>query len=44
MTAEAQTDEARQKYLAGMDGDIDDLDALVDEMLVYSRLSAVRRT
>ncbi len=38
MTAEAQTDEARQKYLAGMDGDIDDLDALVDEMLVYSRL------
>src|SRR3546814_5188085 len=32
------TDEARRKYLEGMDGDIDDLDALVDEMLVYSRL------
>ncbi|WP_312943750.1 ATP-binding protein [Stutzerimonas kunmingensis] len=38
MTAEAPTDEARRKYLEGMDGDIDDLDALVDEMLVYSRL------
>lgn len=38
MSAEAQTDEARRKYLEGMDGDIDDLDALVDEMLVYSRL------
>ncbi|WP_278397840.1 ATP-binding protein [Stutzerimonas kunmingensis] len=38
MSAEAQTGEARRKYLEGMDGDIDDLDALVDEMLVYSRL------
>ena len=38
MSAEAPTDEARRKYLDGMDSDIDDLDALVDEMLVYSRL------
>jgi two-component system sensor histidine kinase RstB len=38
MAAEAQTPEARTKYLEGMDGDIDDLDRLVDEMLVYTRL------
>lgn len=30
--------EARSRYLEGMDGDIDDLDRLVDEMLVYTRL------
>ncbi|MCF6783247.1 ATP-binding protein [Stutzerimonas stutzeri] len=38
MTAEAQNDQVRQKYLQGMDTDIDDLDRLVDEMLVYTRL------
>ena len=38
MAADAQTPEARAKYLEGMDGDIDDLDRLVDEMLVYTRL------
>lgn len=38
MAAEAQTPEARAKHLEGMDGDIDDLDRLVDEMLVYTRL------
>lgn len=38
MTAEAQNDQAREKYLQGMDADIDDLDRLVDEMLVYTRL------
>ncbi len=38
MSADAQSDEARRKYLAGMDADIDDLDRLVDEMLVYTRL------
>jgi len=38
MAADAQTPEARTKYLQGMDGDIDDLDRLVDEMLVYTRL------
>nr|WP_272888316.1 ATP-binding protein [Stutzerimonas stutzeri] len=38
MAAEAQTPEARSRYLEGMDGDIDDLDRLVDEMLVYTRL------
>src|SRR3546814_18098932 len=32
------SDLARTKYLEGMDGDIDDLDRLVDEMLVYTRL------
>ena len=38
MAADAQSPEARAKYLVGMDGDIDDLDRLVDEMLVYTRL------
>lgn len=38
MASSAQTPEARNKYLDGMDGDIDDLDRLVDEMLVYTRL------
>ncbi|UVO16789.1 ATP-binding protein [Stutzerimonas stutzeri] len=38
MSADAQSDEARRKHLAGMDADIDDLDRLVDEMLVYTRL------
>ena len=38
MAEQAQEADARGKYLAGMDRDIDDLDRLVDEMLVYSRL------
>ncbi|WP_043309341.1 ATP-binding protein [Pseudomonas sp. ML96] len=38
MIADAETDQARHKYLEGMDGDIQDLDKLVDEMLVYARL------
>ncbi|WP_434456319.1 HAMP domain-containing protein [Stutzerimonas urumqiensis] len=38
MTGDAETPEARRKYLDGMDSDIQDLDRLVDEMLVYSRL------
>ncbi|WP_413044012.1 ATP-binding protein [Pseudomonas sp. YJ42] len=38
MAGSAQKPEARTKYLEGMDGDIDDLDRLVDEMLVYTRL------
>jgi two-component system sensor histidine kinase RstB len=38
MVADAQTDVARQKYLEGMDSDIQDLDKLVDEMLTYARL------
>ncbi|WP_417777209.1 ATP-binding protein [Stutzerimonas xanthomarina] len=38
MAGSAQTPEARNRYLGGMDGDIDDLDRLVDEMLVYTRL------
>ncbi len=38
MAEQAQDAGARGKYLEGMDRDIDDLDRLVDEMLVYSRL------
>ena len=38
MAGSAQTLEARTRYLEDMDGDIDDLDRLVDEMLVYTRL------
>ncbi|WP_028241829.1 ATP-binding protein [Stutzerimonas azotifigens] len=38
MVGDAQTPEARRKYLEGMDNDIEDLDRLVDEMLIYSRL------
>lgn len=38
MIESAETDTARQKYMAGMDGDIQDLDSLVDEMLTYARL------
>ncbi|MCG8296504.1 ATP-binding protein [Pseudomonas entomophila] len=34
----ASTEQARAKHLAGMDGDIQDLDRLVDEMLTYARL------
>ncbi|AUF97607.1 two-component sensor histidine kinase [Pseudomonas sp. 02C 26] len=38
MLETASTDQARAKHLAGMDGDIQDLDKLVDEMLTYARL------
>jgi len=38
MIGDAATPEARRKYLEGMDGDIQDLDGLVDEMLTYARL------
>ncbi len=38
MVADAETAEARRKQLDGMDGDIQELDKLVDEMLVYARL------
>ena len=38
MIADAHSDEARRKYMEGMDGDIQELDKLVDEMLVYARL------
>ncbi|MGE7994311.1 ATP-binding protein [Pseudomonas sp. NPDC089554] len=38
MIESASTDQARAKHLAGMDGDIQDLDKLVDEMLTYARL------
>ncbi|MCQ4322332.1 ATP-binding protein [Stutzerimonas stutzeri] len=38
MAGSAQTPESRARYLGDMDGDIDDLDGLVDEMLVYTRL------
>ncbi|PTQ70027.1 ATP-binding protein [Pseudomonas sp. GV071] len=38
MIGDAQTDAARRKYMDGMDGDIQDLDKLVDEMLTYARL------
>lgn len=38
MIASASTEQARDKHLAGMDSDIQDLDKLVDEMLMYARL------
>jgi two-component system sensor histidine kinase RstB len=38
MVNDATTAEMRQKYLLGMDHDIQDLDKLVDEMLIYARL------
>ena len=38
MISSASTDQAREKYLVGMDHDIQDLDGLVDEMLTYARL------
>ncbi|WP_371226212.1 ATP-binding protein [Pseudomonas sp. QE6] len=38
MIESAETDAARRKYMEGMDGDIQDLDQLVDEMLTYARL------
>uniref|UniRef100_A0A7C2AJ30 histidine kinase n=1 Tax=Pseudomonas graminis TaxID=158627 RepID=A0A7C2AJ30_9PSED len=38
MINDATTPEARDKYMVGMDSDIQDLDKLVDEMLTYARL------
>ncbi|MGH8354075.1 MAG: ATP-binding protein [Pseudomonas sp.] len=38
MIGDAETAAARQKYMEGMDSDIQDLDRLVDEMLTYARL------
>ncbi|WP_095144057.1 MULTISPECIES: ATP-binding protein [unclassified Pseudomonas] len=38
MISSATTPQARDKYLEGMDHDIQDLDGLVDEMLTYARL------
>ncbi|WP_431482444.1 ATP-binding protein [Pseudomonas solani] len=38
MIADAETETARRKYMEGMDGDIQELDKLVDEMLTYARL------
>ncbi|MBX8538357.1 HAMP domain-containing protein [Pseudomonas cichorii] len=38
MIRDATTPEARNKYMTGMDSDIQDLDKLVDEMLTYARL------
>lgn len=38
MISTATTVQARDKYLEGMDHDIQDLDGLVDEMLTYARL------
>lgn len=38
MIESAETEAARRKYMEGMDGDIQDLDQLVDEMLTYARL------
>lgn len=40
MAASAHEQEARSKYLQGMDQDVDDMDALLDEMLTYARLEA----
>ena len=38
MIGDAENDQARLKYMTGMDSDIQELDKLVDEMLVYARL------
>lgn len=38
MADDAEDAAVRRKYLDGMDADIEDLDRLVDEMLVYTRL------
>jgi len=40
MAASAREQDARSKYLQSMDQDVDDMDALVDEMLTYARLEA----
>ncbi len=38
MVETAATDEARNRYLQGMDSDLSELDKLVDEILTYARL------
>lgn len=38
MVETALTDEDRKRYLEGMDGDLSELDMLVDEILTYARL------
>ncbi len=38
MIGDAENDKARRRYMDGMDGDIQELDKLVDEMLTYARL------
>ncbi|UVJ42938.1 ATP-binding protein [Pseudomonas sp. LS1212] len=38
MIGSANNEKSREKYLAGMDNDIQELDKLVDEMLTYARL------
>lgn len=38
MIGDAETEEGRRKHMDGMDGDIQDLDKLLDEMLTYARL------
>ncbi|SFT78120.1 ATP-binding protein [Pseudomonas marincola] len=38
MIEDAPSEQARRKYMEGMDNDIQDLDKLVDEMLTFARL------
>jgi two-component system sensor histidine kinase RstB len=38
MAAEASSDAERQRHFAGMDGDIAELDQLIDEILTYARM------
>src|SRR5690606_20180 len=38
MLGDADDEEGRQKYMVGMDSDIQELDRLLDEMLTYARL------
>ncbi|PTU76019.1 ATP-binding protein [Pseudomonas mangrovi] len=38
MLGDAESDTARDKYMTGMDNDIQELDRLLDEMLTYARL------
>lgn len=38
MLGDADDEEGRQKYMLGMDSDIQELDRLLDEMLTYARL------
>lgn len=40
MAASADEQKARSKYMQGMDQDVDDMDALLNEMLTYARLEA----
>ncbi|HHX35591.1 MAG TPA: HAMP domain-containing protein, partial [Gammaproteobacteria bacterium] len=40
MAASAELQQARSKYLQGMDQDIEDMDALLNEMLTYAGLEA----